>query len=379
MAADVCLLLIQSLTGDCETAVPIVASLNSLTEQPQIADSPAVEKAPVAIAPIRSSLNPRFGLSGLCGAESLKRSLTCLASAIQKESEHTLQSLLLSAVDVLPAAKADPVAVPIASPTTPVALQIPLPKQLAAMPVVPPPQFSAPTPRRPASGAQLYRQRELSLQAGRLYTRLAPNQFAEEWSRATEQPTYQDWISLLAQEARSAGVGQGNNRLDIVLGDSFGLWLPIDTLPRDRLWLNQSISGDTTAGILRRLSAFDTTRPTTIHLLAGANDLKNHVPEADIVNNLRLAVQRLKQQHPQARIVVYSVLPTRWASIANDRVRSLNTQLASLAQQTAVEFRNMHPQFQDQWGRLRYELTTDGLHLNAQGYSLWRQTMLASI
>ncbi|MBE7382592.1 MAG: lysophospholipase [Leptolyngbya sp. SIO1E4] len=255
------------------------------------------------------------------------------------------------------------------------------------MPTVRAPQFSFPETQpvrstaarqRPASGAQLYRQRQLALQAGRLYTRLAPSQFSSQWSQATRQPTYQDWLRLLAREAEAAAAGQGNNRLEIVLGDSFGLWLPPDTLPRDRLWLNQSISGDTTAGILRRLSNFSRARPMTIHLMAGANDLKNGVPEAETVNNLHLMVQRLRRQHPQAQIVVYSVLPTRWAAIGNDRVRSLNTQIAALATQPAVEYRDLHGQFRDQQGNLRADLTTDGLHLNARGYALWQRAILAS-
>jgi lysophospholipase L1-like esterase len=65
----------------------------------------------------------------------------------------------------------------------------------------------------------------------------------------------------MAQEARAIAGGQGNNRLEVVVGDSFGLWLPPELLPRDRLWLNQSISGDTTAGILQRVRLFANTRP----------------------------------------------------------------------------------------------------------------------
>ena len=111
--------------------------------------------------------------------------------------------------------------------------------------------------------------------------------------------------------------------------------------------------------------------------MAGANDLKTGVPEAQILINLGQTVQRLQQQHPQARIVVYSVLPTRRAEIGNERVRSLNTRIAALAEQTAVEYRNIHEWFQDDVGYLRQDLTTDGLHLNPQGYALWQQALLA--
>ena len=274
--------------------------------------------------------------------------------------------------------------------THPVALDLPHASRAVPLPPVPTPQFSPPgaiaavprpvsTPaaRRPTSGAQLYRQRQLALQAGRTYTRLAPDAHAEQWQRATYQPTYQEWQQLLAREAIAVGGGQGQNRLEVILGDSLGLWLPSEMLPRDRLWLNQSISGDTTAGILQRVPLLAQTRPSTIHLLAGANDLKNGVPEAQIVGNLRRTVQQLQRQHPQARIVIYSVLPTRRADIGNGRVRSLNAHLAQFAQHPAVEFRNVYTWFQDDGGHLRPDLTTDGLHLNAQGYALWQRAILA--
>lgn len=240
------------------------------------------------------------------------------------------------------------------------------------------PAEPAPTQVRPGTGSQLYRQRLRALQAGQLYTRLSPAAFADDWQQASHHPTYQDWLTLLAQEARAAAFGQGQNRLEVIVGDSMGQWLPPDMLPRDRLWLNQGISGDTTGGIVQRLSAFAAARPSKIHLLAGVNDLKNGVPAAEIVQNYRRILQQLQQQHPDAEIIMYSVFPTRWAAIPNPQVRSLNIQLAQVAQQTAVTYRNVHRQFQDPQGALRSELTTDGLHLNAQGYGVWRRALLAS-
>ena len=369
----------QSLAENCQAVVPAISSLVRLSEHQQLPEASGGDVILAGISPITIAAGPQFGHSIACSEAPALDKLGCgeAASPIESPSRLRTKSVLQSDLSTNPAL----------DPTVPVALQTGLGQVLAVVPVIQSPQFIPPTAQhaalrhsqeRPASGAQFYRQRELALRAGRLYTRLAPDQFAEQWSRVTGQPTYQDWLRLLAQEARAVATGQGQNRLEIVLGDSLGLWLPSDQLPRDRLWLNQSISGDTTTGIVSRISAFADTRPTTIHLLAGVNDLKAGVPESRIVNSVRLTLQRLRQQHPQAQIVVYSVLPTRRTEIANDRVRSLNRQLALLTQQPAVEFQNMHPLFQDQWGDLRSDLTTDGLHLNRQGYALYRQAILAS-
>jgi lysophospholipase L1-like esterase len=230
---------------------------------------------------------------------------------------------------------------------------------------------------RPQNGSQLYAQRQAALQAGQLFTRVAPGAFQERWERATEQPTYQQWQALLAQEARAVTAGQGRNRLTVVVGDSLSLWLPSEALPRDRFWLNQSISGETTAQILNRLGMFASTRPDTIYVMAGVNDLKNGASNAEVVNNLRLMTQRLRQQHPEARIVVHSILPTRLADVPSTRVRLLNQLIGYAVRQQGGEFLDLQPQFMDAQGNLSSELTTDGLHLNPQGYRVWQMSMLA--
>ncbi|MGF1458518.1 MAG: GDSL-type esterase/lipase family protein [Leptolyngbyaceae cyanobacterium] len=377
----------QSLTGDCDAqpSAPMV-SPPSVTQSESDDSTPAAVTVDTAIAP-RKSTTPQFGK--LCEGDLGNQLAVCAVPSKAREhwpAPHSgvdLDKSRSSATAVSP-----PVPV-----TAPAALDLPAVQRPVATPTLRAPQFSGPPPvvaanplpsargadavLRPRSGSELFLQRQLALQSGQSYTRLSPNTFADQWQQVSRQPTYEDWQRLLAQEARAIAGGQGNNRLEIIVGDSFGLWLPPELLPRDRLWLNQSISGDTTAGILRRVSAFAHTRATTIHLMAGANDLKNGVSESRIVGNLQQTIHLLRQQHPQANIVVYSVLPTRRAEISNDRVRSLNHQLAAMTQQRGVEFRNVHGRFQDAWGHLRPDLTTDGLHLNAQGYRLWQQAILA--
>ncbi|MBD2260371.1 hypothetical protein H6G13_22625 [Pseudanabaena sp. FACHB-2040] len=230
---------------------------------------------------------------------------------------------------------------------------------------------------RPQNGTQLYSQRRAALRSGQLFTRISPGAFREQWEAATSQPTHQQWQDLLAQEARAVTAGQGGNRLTVVVGDSLSLWLPSEALPRDRFWLNQSISGETTAQILQRLPAFASTRPDTIYVMAGVNDLKNGASNAEVVNNLRLITQRLRQQHPEARIVVHSILPTRLANISSARVRLLNQLIGYAVRHQDGEFLDLQPQFTDTQGNLSQDLTTDGLHLNPQGYRVWQMTMLA--
>ena len=249
--------------------------------------------------------------------------------------------------------------------TTPRALEVALRQ--------PAPVVSGPQPK---IGPQLFKQRWAALQTGSLYTRMSPDSFHEQWAQATYQPTYEEWQGLLKQEANAIASGQGSNRLTVVVGDSLSMWLPTEMLPRDRFWLNQGISGDTTGGILRRLSAFANTNPDTIHLMAGVNDLKNGASDREILTNLHQIMAQLRQQHPTARVVVHSILPTRWENIPSHRVRALNTRIAQLTKYHRLDYLDLHPSFSNDTGHLRRELTTDGLHLNRLGYQVWQLALL---
>ena len=224
----------------------------------------------------------------------------------------------------------------------------------------------------PQSGAQLYYQRMAAVNAGFLYTRLPSHSFRAVWSDATEPPTHEQWQELLATEAAALAAGQGDNPLSIAIGDSLSLWMPASELPGDGLWLNQGISGDTTGGILDRLSALDATNPNRIYLMAGINDIKIGVSDEEIIDNYRDIVRHLRQTHPQAETIVQSILPTRRETLPNARIREINRQLAIIAHQEDATFVNLHVYFTDAQGDLRTHLTTDGLHLNTSGYAVWQ-------
>ncbi|NEO39161.1 MAG: acylhydrolase [Moorea sp. SIOASIH] len=239
-----------------------------------------------------------------------------------------------------------------------------------------------PTTPSPKSGTELYYQRLAALRAGKLYTRLPAHSFSSFWAKGLNhkgvpltKPTYQQWKQLLAQEARAVAYGQGNNRLSMVVGDSLSLWLPAQGLPKYQLWLNQGISGENTSQILSRLSAFSQTRPDTIYVMAGINDLRQGKTDQVIVNNLRQITRQLRQNHPQAQLIIQSILPTRATAISNQRIRNLNKQIAQIAQQEGAAYLNLHKLFTDSKGQMQHNLTTDGIHLTPLGYQVWQEAL----
>jgi lysophospholipase L1-like esterase len=192
---------------------------------------------------------------------------------------------------------------------------------------------------------------------------------------------YDRWVSLLYQEAAALASSPPEN-LSILAGDSLSLWFPEKLLPKEQNWLNQGISGDTSEGLSKRLDAWSGLNPKRIFVLIGINDLLRGTTPATVLDNERQILRQLKQAHPQSQIVVQSVLPHRggeaaWEGrdrllkIPNEQIRSLNLALQAIAKEEGVYFLNLHPLFTDPNGFLRRELTTDGLHLNPQGYLVW--------
>ncbi len=239
------------------------------------------------------------------------------------------------------------------------------------------------------SGKQLYYQRLSALKTGQIYTRFHDDNVREAMaervadkrspsseslvrSRSKHQLTYEDWKSLLALEAKAIAHGQGTNHLNVLVGDSLSMWFPARKLPTGKLWLNQGISGDTSSGILKRLSFFSKTRPDVIYVMAGINDLRNGASDETILRNHHRIIRTLKQSHPESLIIIQSILPTRQGKIPNSRIRHINEQLAQIAKEQHVNYLNIHNWFTDSEGNLRQDLTTDGLHLSTRGYDVWR-------
>ncbi len=196
------------------------------------------------------------------------------------------------------------------------------------------------------------------------------------------QWTYQEWLEQLEREAQAVAMN-APKRLTVLAGDSLSLWFPPDLLPKERTWLNQGISGETSAGLLRRLKTLDITQPETIFIMIGINDLIRGVDDKTLLNNYREIVRDLRWVHPNTQIVVQSILPhsaekaswegrDRLLGIPNHRIRNLNRELEAIAIAEGALYLNLHPLFTNEKGQLRPELSTDGLHLNEKGYLVWK-------
>lgn len=200
------------------------------------------------------------------------------------------------------------------------------------------------------------------------------------------QLNYQQWVALLQQEAEVVAT-QKPEHLAVLAGDSISLWFPAELLPPKWTWLNQGISGETSTGLLSRLELFDKTNPEVIYVLIGINDLIHGVTDETILANQQLILRYLRQAHPQTKIIAQSILPhggdkvtwegrDRLLSIPNTRIQKLNEHLKAIAKDEGATYLDLYPLFADNEGNLKRELSSDGLHLNTQGYTVWRNALI---
>jgi lysophospholipase L1-like esterase len=151
--------------------------------------------------------------------------------------------------------------------------------------------------------------------------------------------------------------------------------------------VNRGIDGDTTHGVLARLDTILKLEPKRVFVMVGINDFAElHRSVASVFAHYRTLVRRLSQAG--AHVFVQSTLPCNeakgaWKSCAsvNPKIRQLNARLQTLAAENDIENGDDNVTFIDlrpvlaRKGGLKRELTYDGIHLNGEGYRLWKEAI----
>ena len=137
---------------------------------------------------------------------------------------------------------------------------------------------------------------------------------------------------------------------------------------------NRGISGDTTRGVLIRLSgdvvALD---PAGVVLLIGTNDLEENADPETAAGNLKLIVAELKRHNPKMPIILCQVFPSAAEkSRPAARIKRLNALYAAAVKGDAqVVLVETWPLFANPQGDAKAEEFPDLLHPNATGYAKW--------
>jgi len=146
---------------------------------------------------------------------------------------------------------------------------------------------------------------------------------------------------------------------------------------------NRGISTDNTFGVLARLDETITLKPAKVFLMIGINDLAKKTPDAIILKNIQRIANQLKQYSPNTKLIIQSILPTNnnfteFMGYQNkdDHIIWLNNELSLFCTNNQFVFVDLYSLFKDENGKLNKRYTYDGLHLNGEGYQLWKATLL---
>jgi lysophospholipase L1-like esterase len=137
---------------------------------------------------------------------------------------------------------------------------------------------------------------------------------------------------------------------------------------------NRGISGDTTRGMLIRLSQdVLALKPTGVVLLMGTNDLEEGADPATIVGNVELIIAALQAHDPNMPVILCQVFPSSSTKKRPaEKIQELNSLLAASvrgnAQITLVDTWTL---FADAAGNAKVEEFPDLLHPNKAGYAKW--------
>lgn len=141
---------------------------------------------------------------------------------------------------------------------------------------------------------------------------------------------------------------------------------------------NRGISGDITFGILARLGQVTQIQPAKVFLLIGINDISRNIPQEMIASNIRRIVQRIRTESPQTKVYVQSIFPTNEKFNKFPKhyhkqaiVDFVNEASKLTCKSLGAYYLDVASVLTDADGKLKEEVTYDGLHLQYAGYVLW--------
>ena len=142
--------------------------------------------------------------------------------------------------------------------------------------------------------------------------------------------------------------------------------------------LNFGISGDFSIGLIHRIHSVIRQQPARLFIMIGINDIIENVPIDQVYSNYETILTSIIGNCPKTELFIQSTLPTRDLNSTftssysiNKKVMLLNQKLKTLCKEMNLTFVDLYPYFSDEDNLLKRQLTTDGIHLTEEGYTLW--------
>jgi len=206
----------------------------------------------------------------------------------------------------------------------------------------------------------------IAILAGGIYGLVHNKLYERLWRKLTQAPYAPNWDNEVDKH-QNLYTGPMNI---VMLGNSItyeGNWN--EMLGRTDV-ANRGISGDVTQGMKVRLGTVLQLKPKIIFLEAGINDILSGYDLSQIKANYQQLLETivLKGVKPVVTLTFY----TRYEPESNNDVDELNRYLKAYCAENQIQVIDLSEQFNED-GRLKKDVTHDGVHLNANGYRLWAE------
>jgi acetyl esterase/lipase len=139
--------------------------------------------------------------------------------------------------------------------------------------------------------------------------------------------------------------------------------------------INRGISGDVTQGVLMRIGEICFSKPKSIFLLIGINDINggNKSAEETLANILKI-VSKIHTLSPRTKVYVQTILPTNYNKLV-PTIATVNKGLKAEATANNYVVIDTHALFADENDLMKPALTSDGVHLTDAGYEVWTKEL----
>jgi lysophospholipase L1-like esterase len=135
--------------------------------------------------------------------------------------------------------------------------------------------------------------------------------------------------------------------------------------------LNRGIGGDTSAGLLKRIDTLTELKPRVVFLMIGSNDLFNlGLTPPQTLANIQAIVAGVRRSSPSTPIYLESNTPT-WSVRLNAHSRAVNDGLRAMADGKTIFYVDLYSALL-KGEVLNPGFTSDGGHLNGDGYMVWK-------
>lgn len=142
--------------------------------------------------------------------------------------------------------------------------------------------------------------------------------------------------------------------------------------------IERGIPSDVLSGFLNRLEYVYKLKPRFCFVMGGINDIYSGYSAEDVFNEYMKVIEGLRSQGITPVIQSTLYVSPKWHDAAdkNPEVKKLNALLMKYARDNGIRFMDLNAKMTID-GFLKAELTYDGLHLNANGYAIWREELEA--